>query len=64
MKDWALVVITKDTVVSFIALPQGGGGGGKILRTVLTIAVMVACPLCRAALAGTLGVTSAMEHHY
>lgn len=30
-KDWALVVITKDTVVSFIALPQGGGGGGKIL---------------------------------
>ncbi|MBI1326998.1 MAG: phage tail protein [Alphaproteobacteria bacterium] len=59
-KDWALVVITKDTVVSFIALPQGGGGGGKILRTVLTIAVMVAAPYAGAALAGTLGVTSAI----
>ncbi|MEC8476299.1 MAG: phage tail protein, partial [Pseudomonadota bacterium] len=59
-KDWALVVIAKDTVVSFIALPQGGGGGGKILRTVLTIAVMVAAPYAGAALAGTLGVTSAI----
>ena len=59
-KDWAYVVITKDTVVSFIALPQGGGGGGKILRTVLTIAVMVAAPYAGAALAGTLGVTSAI----
>ncbi len=59
-KDWALVVIAKDTVVSFIALPQGGGGGGKILRTVLTIAVMIAAPYAGAALAGTLGVTSAI----
>lgn len=58
--DWALVVIAKDTVVSFIALPQGGGGGGKILRTVLTIAVMVAAPYAGAALAGMLGVTSAI----
>ena len=47
-------------VVSFITLPQGGGGGGKILRTVLTIAVMVAAPYAGAALAGTLGVTSAI----
>ena len=59
-KDWALVVIAKDMVVSFITLPQGGGGGGKILRTVLTIAVMVAAPYAGAALAGTLGVTSAI----
>lgn len=59
-KDWAFVVIANDTVVSFIALPQGGGGGGKILRTVLTIAVMVAAPYAGAALAGTLGVTSAI----
>ena len=41
-------------------MPQGGGGGGKILRTVLTIAVMVAAPYAGAALAGTLGVTSAI----
>ena len=59
-KDWSLVVIAKDMVISFITLPQGGGGGGKILRTVLTIAVMVAAPYAGAALAGTLGVTSAI----
>ena len=48
-KDWEHTFITTETgqpvVVFFVSLPQGGGGdGGKILRTVLTIAVMIAAP--------------------
>ena len=58
-KDWAFIHINNDMVVSFVSLPQGGGGG-KILRTVLSIAIMVAAPYAGAALAGTLGVTSAI----
>jgi len=57
--DWAFTHINDDMVVSFVSLPQGGGGG-KILRTVLSIAIMVAAPYAGAALAGTLGVTSAI----
>lgn len=59
-KDWELVVISKETVVSFITLPQGGGGGGKIFRAVLTIAVMVAAPYAGAALGASMGITSAV----
>jgi hypothetical protein len=59
-KDWAFIHINNEMIVSFITLPQGGGGGGKILRTVLSIAIMVAAPYAGAALAGTLGVTSAI----
>ena len=58
-KDWPFIHINDDMVVSFVSLPQGGGGG-KILRTVLSIAIMVAAPYAGAALAGTLGVTSAI----
>lgn len=48
-------------LVIFMALPQGGGGGGKNpLRTVLMIAVMVAAPYAGAALATSLGVSSAI----
>ena len=30
--DWPLVIVQKETVIAFITLPQGGGGGGKIFR--------------------------------
>lgn len=58
--DWAITIIEETTIVSFIALPQGGGGGGKILKTVLSIAVMIAAPYVAGAIASTLGVTSAI----
>ena len=57
--QWAEYPLTEDDTVVFIPLPQGGGGGGnKILRSVLTIAVMVAAPYAGSALAGSLGITS------
>lgn len=59
-KDWDVVIFQKETVISFITLPQGGGGGGKIFRAVLTIAVMVAAPYAGAALGAAMGVTSAV----
>lgn len=55
--DWATTPATG--IIVFVALPQGGGGdSGKILRTVLMVAVMVAAPYAGAALAGMVGVTS------
>lgn len=60
-RDWHEMLIQGDMIVTFIALPQGGGGGGKNpLRTILTIAVIVAAPALGAALATSLGVTSAI----
>ena len=57
--QWQTVTIDRSDLVTFITLPQGGGGGdGKILRSVLAIAVMVAAPYAGAALAGAIGVTS------
>ena len=57
--QWAESPLTVDDTIVFIPLPQGGGGGGnKILRSVLTIAVMVAAPYAGSALAGSLGITS------
>ena len=57
--QWQTVTIGRSDLVTFITLPQGGGGGdGKILRSVLAIAVMVAAPYAGAALAGVIGVTS------
>ena len=56
-KDWEHTLIQTETVVSFLSLPQGGGDSGKILRTVLTIAVMIAAPYAAAALAPILGMT-------
>jgi sulfur carrier protein ThiS len=57
-KDWPVVVVQKETVIAFITLPQGGGGGGKIFRAVLSIAVMVAAPYAGAALGASLGISS------
>ncbi|MCV6604916.1 MAG: hypothetical protein OIF34_06405, partial [Porticoccaceae bacterium] len=57
--DWECTLV--EDLVIFMALPQGGGGGGKNpLRTVLMIAVMVAAPYAGAALATSLGVSSAI----
>ena len=62
--QWSVRIITRNDVISFVTLPQGGGGGGgggkNPLRTVLSIAVMVAAPAIGGALAGSLGVTSAI----
>lgn len=56
--QWVENPLTEDDTIVFIPLPQGGGGGGnKILRSVLTIAVMVATPYAGSALAGSLGIT-------
>jgi hypothetical protein len=57
--EWDTTLIDKDACVSFISLPQGGGGG-KIFRAVLSIAVMVAAPYVGAAVASSLNVTSAL----
>jgi sulfur carrier protein ThiS len=57
--QWAIDPLSANDTVIFIPLLQGGGGGGnKILRSVLTIAVMVAAPYAGSALAGSLGITS------
>ena len=59
--EWSQLVIAPGMQVAFVALPQGGGGGGKNpLNTVLALAVLVAAPYAGAALAGSLGVTSAI----
>lgn len=54
--DWPTCQIMPGMVVVFVALPQGGGGGSKILSTVLMIAVMVAAPYAGAALAAGMGM--------
>ena len=57
-KDWAITVVTDYHIVSFITLPKGGGGGGnKILRTVLMVAVMVASIYTGGAVAAAYGAT-------
>lgn len=57
--QWPQITIGFSDLVTFITLPQGDSGrGDKILRSVLTIAVMVAAPYAGAALAGAIGVTS------
>ncbi|HER26139.1 MAG TPA: phage tail protein, partial [Rhodospirillales bacterium] len=60
--DWSATVIGDGDVVSFIALPHGGGGGGgkNPLKTVLSIALMVAAPALGGALAGSLGLTGSL----
>ncbi len=59
-KSWSVTLINANTSVAFVKLPQGGGGGGKILRTVMMLAIMVAAPYAGAAVAGQLGITSAI----
>jgi hypothetical protein len=59
--DWSATVIADGDVMSFVALPHGGGGGGKNpLKTVLSIALMVAAPGLGSMLAGSLGLTGSL----
>jgi len=57
---WPDAEIGASDIVTFVSLPQGGGGGGgkNPLRTVLMIAVMVAAPAIGGAIAGAIGITS------
>ena len=59
--DWPTTVIQDGDVVAFVALPHGGGGGGggkNPLRTVLSIAVMVASFSLGGPLGAALGVSA------
>ena len=61
--DWSSTVIGDGDVVTFVALPHGGGGGGggkNPLKTVLSIALMVAAPALGGALAGSMGLTGSL----
>ena len=59
-KDWSTRVSGKGDTLTFIALPAGGGRGGKNpLATVATLALMVAAPALGAGIASGIGVTSA-----
>ena len=54
--DWPTHGFAQNDVAVFIALPLGGGGGGKNpLRTVLMIAVMVVANVYGGPLAGAMG---------
>ncbi len=60
--DWPTTVIEDGDVVAFVALPMGGGGGGgggkNPLRTVLTIAVMVASFSLGGPLGAAMGIST------
>lgn len=61
--DWPTTVIDNGDVITFVALPHGGGGGGggkNPLKTVLSIALMVAAPGLGGALAGSMGLTGSL----
>ena len=61
--DWSSTVMGDGDVVTFVALPHGGGGGGggkNPLKTVLSIALMVAAPGIGGALAGSMGLTGSL----
>ncbi|WP_412057339.1 host specificity factor TipJ family phage tail protein [Bartonella sp. DGB2] len=59
-EHWHKITISFSDIVTFITLPQGGeGGGGKILRSVVGLALMIAAPYAGAALAGAIGITGA-----
>lgn len=56
---WETTTLAKDDVLAFVFLPQNGGGGGdKILRSVLTIALLVAAPTA----AGTLFAAGSVSY--
>ena len=61
---WRETVIRDGDLVEFVTLPQGGGGGGgggsNPLKTVLTIAIMVAAPELGAMLGAEMGITSSI----
>ena len=58
-EHWDDTVIGEGDLVVFVALPQGGGGGGKNpLRTILMLAVMVAAVYFAPVIGTAIGVTS------
>ncbi|MBB57569.1 MAG: phage tail protein [Rhodospirillaceae bacterium] len=62
-ESWSTTFISDGDVVTFVALPHGGGGGGggkNPLKTVLSIALMVAAPGLGGALAGSMGLTGSL----
>lgn len=62
-ESWSTTFIGDGDVVTFVALPHGGGGGGggkNPLKTVLSIALMVAAPGLGGALAGSMGLTGSL----
>ncbi|HCS70032.1 MAG: host specificity factor TipJ family phage tail protein [Gammaproteobacteria bacterium] len=60
--DWENTFINDNDVVAFVTLPQGGGGGGgggkNPLRTVLSIAVMVASFALGGPLGAAMGISA------
>lgn len=50
--QWSGTTLADGDVLAFVTLPQGGGNGGKILRTVAIIALTIYAPGAGAALAG------------
>lgn len=54
--QWGKTLVCDKDVVSFVYLPQGGGGSNP-LRLILTIGLMVLAPQIGAALSGALGAT-------
>lgn len=56
-KQWSKIVVGDKDVVSFVYLPQGGGGSNP-LRLILTIAVMIYAPYLAAGMLG-YGATAA-----
>lgn len=57
-KQWSQTVVSNGDVVSFVYLPQGGGGGSNIMKLVLMVALAVFLPGIGAAAASMMGVTS------
>ncbi len=60
--DWGTTKIGPGSVCAFVTLPHGGGGGGggkNPLKTILSIAVMVAAPYLGAALGAAAGLSGA-----
>lgn len=58
-RDWHQTVKNGD-VLTFITLPQGGGGGSNPLQVILTIGLMVVAGPLATSLAGSMGVTSTL----
>jgi len=58
---WSLTFPKLDDIITVRAVVHGGGGdGNKVLRTMLTIAVMVAAPAYGATLGASLGASAAV----
>lgn len=57
--QWPKIQMGDGDLVQFISLPRGGGGGSKILKTVLSVAVAAVAPYAAAAMGFTAGTLSA-----